>query len=221
MVTPNDEKTIGRYQFIGWGAHYSNYPCSYLTAAAAIGATRRDVDLFLKRLEKNFKDFLIKEPARRNLQVETTLLGKEVDTEKEKDAVRPVETVFPHNEPPSLSTQKRGGEMPRALVKPHSPLRVSNSLGETANADNEDLANTPWPKHGIKTADGQYYSADDSEIPTRRNLWFRNAEDIPKKSHSTSSVNASGTTVRDERLQQVILNKKDIPADELSFLIDL
>ena len=220
MVTPNDEKTIGRYQFIGWGAHYSNYPCSYLTAAAAIGATRKDVDLFLKRLEKNFKDFLVKEPTKRSVQVETTLFGKE--TADEKGVSRPIETVFPHNELSSSSTQKRvGGELPRMLMKPHLPLRASNSSDETANADSDDLANTTRPKHGIKTAGGQYYSADDSEIPTRRNLWFRNAEDLSKKSHSTSSVDTSGTTVRDERLQKVVVNKKDISGDEPSFRIDL
>jgi len=207
VVTPNDEKTIGRYQFIGWGAHYSNYPSSYLTAAAAIGATRKDVDLFLKRLEKNFKDFLTKE-SKRNIQVETSLLSKEASPKKDAADLkisRPIETVFPHN----------AGETPRAtLMVPHSPLRASNSLGETADAD------TTRPKHGRKM-DVQCYSADDSEIPTRRNLWFRNAEDISTKSHSTSSVNASGTTVRDERLQQAIVKTKDIPPDQLSFLVDL
>lgn len=36
----------------GWGAHYSNYPTPYLTAAAALGMRKSDVDLFTHRLDK-------------------------------------------------------------------------------------------------------------------------------------------------------------------------
>lgn len=57
MVTPYDEKTIGKYRFIGWGSHHKRYPVSYLTAAAAIGITKPEIDLFLSRLDKAFKTF--------------------------------------------------------------------------------------------------------------------------------------------------------------------
>lgn len=57
MVTPYDEKTIGKYKFIGWGSHHKRYPVSYLTAAAAIGITKPEIDLFLSRLDKAFKTF--------------------------------------------------------------------------------------------------------------------------------------------------------------------
>ena len=57
MVTPYDEKTIGKYKFAGWGAHHKRYPVSYLTAAAAIGITKSEIDLFLSRLDKAFKTF--------------------------------------------------------------------------------------------------------------------------------------------------------------------
>lgn len=36
----------------GWGAHTSKYPVPYLTAAAAIGMQKSDVDQFISRLDK-------------------------------------------------------------------------------------------------------------------------------------------------------------------------
>ena len=38
--------------YIGWGAHNSSYPVPYLTAAAALGMRKSDVDLFTHRLDK-------------------------------------------------------------------------------------------------------------------------------------------------------------------------
>ena len=39
----------------GWGAHHPNYPHGYLTAAAALGITKADVETFVTRLEKCLK----------------------------------------------------------------------------------------------------------------------------------------------------------------------
>jgi len=39
-------------EFSGWGSHMTAYPCSYFTAACAIGQTEEDVALFLERLDK-------------------------------------------------------------------------------------------------------------------------------------------------------------------------
>ena len=41
--------------FAGWGAHHPNYPHGYLTAAAALGMTKADVDTFVGRLVKCLK----------------------------------------------------------------------------------------------------------------------------------------------------------------------
>lgn len=49
-------KAIEDHSFKGYGSHCDDYPHSYLTAAAAIGMTRRDVDLFAKRLDKAMAD---------------------------------------------------------------------------------------------------------------------------------------------------------------------
>jgi len=36
---------------VNFGAHLDDYPASYLTAAAALGVTRRDIDEFVRRLD--------------------------------------------------------------------------------------------------------------------------------------------------------------------------
>ncbi|XP_063220702.1 O-phosphoseryl-tRNA(Sec) selenium transferase [Bacillus rossius redtenbacheri] len=52
VVTALDHKDVGGHKFEGWGAHCSCYPVPYLTAAAAIGMRKADVDLFVHRLDK-------------------------------------------------------------------------------------------------------------------------------------------------------------------------
>ena len=42
-------------KFLNFGAHCDSYPCNYLTAAAAIGMTKNDVDLFITRLDQVLK----------------------------------------------------------------------------------------------------------------------------------------------------------------------
>ena len=51
------EKTIGQHTFTNWGAHCDGYQCAYLTAAAAIGMKKEEVDLFAKRLDKTLNKF--------------------------------------------------------------------------------------------------------------------------------------------------------------------
>ncbi|CAH0382722.1 unnamed protein product [Bemisia tabaci] len=52
VVSSIDHKEVATYKFDGWGAHHNNYPNAYLTAAAALGMRKSDVDLFLYRLDK-------------------------------------------------------------------------------------------------------------------------------------------------------------------------
>ena len=52
VVPKGSTKTIGGYAFSGYGSHSNQYPTGYLTAAAAVGITKEDVDLFTKRLDK-------------------------------------------------------------------------------------------------------------------------------------------------------------------------
>ncbi|KAK7873918.1 hypothetical protein R5R35_012932 [Gryllus longicercus] len=52
VVSGVDVKDVAGYKFEGWGAHTSNYSVPYLTAAAALGMRKSDVDLFCHRLDK-------------------------------------------------------------------------------------------------------------------------------------------------------------------------
>ena len=61
VVTPDTSKEINGHLFTGWGAHAKSYRCAYLTAAAAIGMAKEDVDTFLKRLDKCLSKFTSKE----------------------------------------------------------------------------------------------------------------------------------------------------------------
>ena len=56
-VVPKSSKVtnINGYDFVGWGAHTTDYPHSYLTAACAVGATESDVVSFLERFSKVWK----------------------------------------------------------------------------------------------------------------------------------------------------------------------
>ncbi|XP_025017358.1 O-phosphoseryl-tRNA(Sec) selenium transferase-like [Tetranychus urticae] len=44
-------KEISGYKFVAWCSHSNDYGHSYLTAAAAIGVTKDDIDVFIKRLQ--------------------------------------------------------------------------------------------------------------------------------------------------------------------------
>ena len=41
VITGRDSKSIGPFEFQGYGAHTNEYPVPYLTAACAIGVTRQ------------------------------------------------------------------------------------------------------------------------------------------------------------------------------------
>ena len=50
VVARGTNKEISGYKFVGFGSHIEQYSCDYLTAAASIGITINDIDLFSKRL---------------------------------------------------------------------------------------------------------------------------------------------------------------------------
>ncbi|KAL4231703.1 hypothetical protein ACF0H5_009279 [Mactra antiquata] len=51
------DTNIGGLTFHNFGSHYNDYPCSYLTAASAIGTNKQDVDTFINRLDQVLKKF--------------------------------------------------------------------------------------------------------------------------------------------------------------------
>ena len=86
MVPLGSTKDINGHLFTGWGAHARNYRCSYLTAAAAIGMSKADVDTFLKRLDKCLSKFTVAPISRSAGQDD----GKQKDNGK--DEVSELET---------------------------------------------------------------------------------------------------------------------------------
>ena len=55
MVPLGKEQTINGHTFRGFMSHSEAYPCPYLNAASAVGITRQDVALCVKRLDKCLK----------------------------------------------------------------------------------------------------------------------------------------------------------------------
>lgn len=55
VVTGKEVKTVESIEFIGWGAHCTNYPDPYLTAAATIGMETKDIDAFIKKLDECYR----------------------------------------------------------------------------------------------------------------------------------------------------------------------
>lgn len=56
VVARGKEQSVAGHHFTGYGAHYDAYPCDYLTFAAALGTTERDVDEFIRRLDLCIKE---------------------------------------------------------------------------------------------------------------------------------------------------------------------
>jgi len=68
-VVPRDQvATIEGHMFAGFGASVEGYPCSYFTAACALGIREEECELFFKRLEKVFVEIAKK---RRKLKEKT------------------------------------------------------------------------------------------------------------------------------------------------------
>lgn len=59
-VAQNQTKVISGQTFEGFGSSHHNFPHAYLTAACAIGLTKVEMDEFFLRLEKCFKDIIVK-----------------------------------------------------------------------------------------------------------------------------------------------------------------
>ncbi|XP_042209525.1 O-phosphoseryl-tRNA(Sec) selenium transferase-like isoform X1 [Homarus americanus] len=57
VINTKAVKTIAGVKFTGWGSHCESYPHHYLTAAASIGMTNKDLKLFITRLDNCLKTF--------------------------------------------------------------------------------------------------------------------------------------------------------------------
>merc|ERR1712194_112278 len=57
MIAGKYRKTIDGTAFESYGAHANSYSCCYLTAACAIGASRKEMEDFLERFEQALQDY--------------------------------------------------------------------------------------------------------------------------------------------------------------------
>ena len=57
VIAPGKTQTVAGTAFEGYGSSHDAYPCAYLTAAAAIGTSKAEVDEFCNRLAKCVKEF--------------------------------------------------------------------------------------------------------------------------------------------------------------------
>ena len=55
VIPLGKEQTISGHTFRGFMSHSESYPCPYLNAASAVGITREDVTLCIRRLDKCLK----------------------------------------------------------------------------------------------------------------------------------------------------------------------
>ena len=56
-MAPGKCQTVAGVSFANYGAHSNDCPQPYLTAAAAIGTTTKEVDMFVERLGKVFEEY--------------------------------------------------------------------------------------------------------------------------------------------------------------------
>lgn len=85
VVARYTNQEVAGHHFVGFGAHHSQYPCSYLTAAAALGITKEDVNSFIRRLDKVFS----KKRGRLSEKLEQPLKQEASSDPEEVEAVHP------------------------------------------------------------------------------------------------------------------------------------
>ena len=66
VMTGRQEKAVEGHRFKCWGSHSDEATTPYLTAAAAIGMDRAEVDLFVRKLDKVLAE--VKEKRKRKKQ---------------------------------------------------------------------------------------------------------------------------------------------------------
>ena len=60
VLAAGKAQTVAGVTFQDYGCHIAGYPHPYVTAAAAIGGSRQEVDVFVGRLSKAYKELMRK-----------------------------------------------------------------------------------------------------------------------------------------------------------------
>ena len=69
VIVPGKQQTVAGVHFQSYGASYDRYPHAYVTVAAAIGSSTKDIEEFLKRLRSCVDEF--KRKKMKNTSVKT------------------------------------------------------------------------------------------------------------------------------------------------------
>ncbi|XP_039677734.1 O-phosphoseryl-tRNA(Sec) selenium transferase isoform X2 [Perca fluviatilis] len=81
VIPLGKEQTISGHTFRGFMSHSEAYPCPYLNAASAVGITREDVTLCIKRLDKCLKTLKKEGNAAKNISAVLPLCQEETTEE--------------------------------------------------------------------------------------------------------------------------------------------
>ncbi|XP_010902955.2 O-phosphoseryl-tRNA(Sec) selenium transferase [Esox lucius] len=79
VVALGNEQIVSGHTFSGFMSHSESYPCPYLNAASAVGITRDDVTLCIKRLDKCLKSLRKESSARSSSPLPLTGQGENED----------------------------------------------------------------------------------------------------------------------------------------------
>jgi len=87
VVPVHKKAQVAGHSFEGFMAHIQGYPFPYLTAAAAIGLKKEEIDIFISRLDKVFSQFKKTRSGQSPLPELPLHSGerKEVEEEEEED----------------------------------------------------------------------------------------------------------------------------------------
>lgn len=192
-----------------------------MTAAAAIGTTRYDIDLFLKRLEKNFKELL--KPAVSKISNGLHENDRKEDdhqtgTDIEQNTIDNMIRNGPRNLPwkSQTPTIMKTSKSLSALNDEHCNVTVDNSSVSQRSlcfSEGDEDGSRTWPKVNKVVREVE-------DVKARRALWF----DKPPSIENTLSGVATALDIESAQTsdrKQTVIVKKALSADKLSFMIDL
>lgn len=134
-------------KFLNFGAHYDKYPCNYLTAAAAIGMTTTDVDLFINRLDQVLK------------KSNKTSIPKQLDAKTYSSVSPSTDTSSEKHDTSAAARKDDSGVKPSAVkgssgVKTQSSTTAPPKLGQRAVSKDDDILKLGEDISHLKSAMG-------------------------------------------------------------------
>ena len=134
VVPRGDTKQVSGYTFEGFGSHSMNYHSVYLTAAAAMGVQREDVDQFIKRLDKTLHK--LKKSGMKRKSGEVTMKNTPPSTDNTDNCD---EKKSDNNIEEGLSTCSRGTDTGNGVHRKRKCTESSEDEGTSKNGQSGEL----------------------------------------------------------------------------------